>query len=145
VGSFLSGLLGGFIAWATAEFFARPLKRIFALRAETAEALALYEDRFKGPDAPQHDSAWLADRRRAYEHCGAGLMAVATSNPLIAHLLSRSPLRNLRYHARSGGSNMLGLAETLPGTPASDYFRSQVVMALKLSYWPWTAKRGRRR
>jgi hypothetical protein len=145
VGSFLSGLLGGIIAWATTDFFARPLTRFFALRAGVAEALALYEDRFKGPDAPEHDSEWFAGRRQAYEHWGAGLVAFAASNPLVARLLSRFPLRSFRYHARSAGSNMLGLAETLPGTPASDYFRSNVVTSLKLWYSPWAGKRRRRR
>jgi len=145
VGSFLFGLFGGFLAWAITEFFARPLIRFVALRAEAAKALALYDDRYNpDPDAPPPDTEWLAERKLAYEHCGAGLMAFATSNSLIARLLYRFPLKTFRYHARTAGSNMLGLAETLPGTEPSYYFRNQAVSALKLGYWPWARRRQQR-
>lgn len=143
--SFLFGILGGFIAWVTTEIFVRPLTRFFALRAEAAEALALYEDRFNpDPDAPPPNSEWLAQRKLAYEHCGAGLVAFATSNSFISRLVYRVPLKNFRYRVRSAGSNMQGLAETAPGTQASDYFRTHVVSALKLWYWPRGQKPRRR-
>lgn len=94
-GNFLFGLLGGFIAWVTIEIFARPLAGFFASRAEVAEALALYEDRINpDPDAPPPNLEWLAERKLAYRHCGAGLMAFATSNSFSARLLSRSPVRS---------------------------------------------------
>ncbi len=133
MGSLLSGLLGGVLAWCAVEFFVRPLTSFFALRAEAAEALALYEDRFDpDPDAPPPNSRWLAKRKLAYEHCGADLIAFATSNPHTTRLMHEIPLRRFRYHVRSAGSNMLGLAATAPGTEASDHFRQEIVWALKL-------------
>ena len=133
--SFLFGVLGGFIAWVTTEIFVRPLIRFYDLRTETAKALALYEDRFNpDPDASPPNPDWLEERRSVYQHCGASLVAFATSNSFLARLLQRIPLENFRYYVRSAGSNMQGLAETLPATQASDYFRNKAVSALKLWY-----------
>ena len=142
--SFLFGLLGGVVAWVTTEIVLRPLTRFFALRAEAAKALALYEDRFNpDPDAPAPNAEWLVERKLAYEHCGAALVAFATSNSFIARVLRRVPLRHFRYQVRSAGSHLMGLAETDPGTEASYYFRSQTVSALTLWYWPRGHKRWR--
>ena len=113
--SFWFGVLGGFIAWVTTEIFVRPLIRFYDLRTETAKALALYEDRFNpDPDASPPNPDWLEERRSVYQHCGAGLVAFATSNSFLSRLLQRVPLKNFRYYVRSAGSHMQGLAETLP-------------------------------
>ena len=145
MGSFLLGLLGGFIAWRATDSFLRPLTKFFVLRTETAEALALYEGHFNpDPDALPPSSEWLAERKLAYEQCGAGLLAFCTSHSFIAQLLHQFPLRSFRYHTRSAGSNMRALAETLPGTEPSDHFRRYVVYALKLGDRPWPERRRRR-
>ena len=92
MGSFLSGILGGIVAWSIIEFFVRPLTRFFALRTEAADALALYDDRFDpDPDAPPPNPRWLAKRTLAYENCGADLMAFATLNQFATRLHAQNP------------------------------------------------------
>jgi hypothetical protein len=140
VGSFLFGLLGGFVAWIATAFFVQPLSGFFGLRAEAAEALARYEDRFNpNPDVTPPSADWLAERKRAYETCGAKLVAFAISNWLVARLLYRLPLTP--YYARSAGSSLQSLADAGPGTQASHQLRGQVVSALKLNYWPSMRRR----
>ena len=145
VEGFLFGLLGGFAAWVATEVLVRPLAKFFALRAEAAEVLARYADRFSlDPNSPSPHPDWLWERKLAYEDCGAKLAAFAISNSSVARLMGRCPLKRFRFHARSAGSNLLGLAETEPGTEASDYFRVRVLSALKISFWPVVQNRIRR-
>ena len=142
--SVLFGLLGGFVAWVATEVFARPLARFVALRAEAVEVLARYEDRFSlDPKSPAPHPDWLWERKLAYEDCGTKLAAFAISNSFVARLMGRCPLKRFRFHARSAGTNLLGLAETEPGTEASDYFRVRVASALKISFWPRVQNRRR--
>jgi hypothetical protein len=134
VASFALGFLGGFIAWLATEILARPLSRFFAIRAAAAEALVRYEDRHNSnPDLSLASPDWVAERRLAYEDCGAELAAFAVSNAFVARLLGRSPLKRFRYYVRFAGSNLQGLAQTNPGTDASAYFRVRVVAALRLA------------
>jgi hypothetical protein len=145
VGSFLSGILGGIVAWSIIELFVRPLTRFFALRTEAADALAVYEDRFDpDPDAPPPNSRWLTNRTLTYDNCGADLMAFAASNPFATRLMHKIPLRRFRYQVRSAGSNMLSLAATAPGTEASDHFRQEIAWALKFRYRPRIGKHRQR-
>ena len=128
------GFLGGFIAWLATEILARPLSKFFALRAAAEEALARYEDRYNSnPDLSLAGPDWMAERKLAYEDCGAELAAFAVSNAFVARLLGRSPLKRLRYYVRFAGSNLQGLAQTDPGTETSEYFRVRVVAALRLA------------
>lgn len=142
MGSLLWGLVGGFIAWIATEFFARPLTRFFALRAETAEALSRYEDRVDpNPDIFDPAAEWLAQRKAAYEQCGAGLTGFALSNPFIARRLYLFPIPRFRYFARNAGMALLSLAECRPGGGASESCREQIEAALKLSYEPAKPRR----
>jgi hypothetical protein len=134
VASFLFGLFGGFTAWFATDFFVRPLAKFFALRAEVATALALYEEPVD-PDVFS-SSDWLAQRKLAYARCGATLVAFATSNSLLVRYLYRVPLRAFRYYVRNAGLDLLNLSKARPGTAASDHFRKRTIHALKLWYWP---------
>ena len=76
--SFILGLLGGFVAWLATEILARPLSKFIALRAGAAEALARYEDRYNSDqDSLLANPDWLAERKLAYEDCGAELAVFA--------------------------------------------------------------------
>jgi hypothetical protein len=66
VTSFLFGLFGGFTAWFATDYFLRPLTKFFALRAETAKALALYEE----PVDPDHPDVFsLRPSNGRYRKC----------------------------------------------------------------------------
>jgi len=134
--SFLLGLLGGFIAWIATEFVARPLAVFISLRTDAARVLSKYESRFNPDPEFSPTPQWLADRKAAYEECGAKLVAFALSNGFIARRLARFPLRNWRCHARNAGETLLSLSEAPPGTYASKEFEEQIERSLRLSYWP---------
>lgn len=134
--SFLFGLLGGFIAWIATTFFAHPLTNFYNLRSRVAEAFARYEDRFdpEFDDSLQSDKNWIVDRRAAYETCGSGLIAFATSNRFVTKFLYRILPKNSRYYVQSAGSNLMILARINPGTQTAKQLHGQIASALKLDY-----------
>jgi hypothetical protein len=127
-------MLGGIIAWTVAWFFLQPLSRFFSLRDQAAEALARYEGRIDtNPDADPPSQDWLAERKRAYENCGAALAGFSASNSTFAVLLYSPLSLKPRYYAHAAGAGLLTLSEVKPGTAAADQLRESIRSALKLS------------
>jgi hypothetical protein len=129
--SFILGLAGGFIAWLATEFFGRPLNTILSLRSQAAAALARYESRYDpNPEAFEVTPEWLAERKAAYETCGAALVGFARSNSRFARILYK--LRWWRISAESAGSSLLNLAELNPGGWAASQLEDKIEQSLKI-------------
>jgi hypothetical protein len=136
--SFLYGLLGGLIAWFVTAFLAAPFFKFRNLRHEASRVLALYEDRI-GPhdsEAQKPSVEWLTQRQKAYEDCGAELVAFASSNSMFTRLLHRVPLAGFRCYPRNAGHQLVALADAKFRTSSSEQLREQVERQLNLKYRP---------
>jgi hypothetical protein len=132
--SFFFGMLGGIVSWLMTWFILQPLSRFFSLRDQAAVALARYEGQVDpNPDVPPPNEEWLAERKRAYEDCGAALAGFAASNPGFAVMLYSPGRVGPRYYAHNAGAELLTLSGVNPGTDGADQLRESIRSALKLS------------
>lgn len=150
--AFLSGLIGGLVAWVGTTIIGQPIYKFISLRAEAARALAQYDpdeqlhygnpvlmladDGIVGRDGAAEAAAAIAakdrvcDRRRDYEICGAHLIAFAASNALVTRMLQRG----FRCYPKSAGEALLLLSRCQSGTPASVLARGNVISGLRLTF-----------
>jgi len=80
MGGFFLGFIGGVFAWIVTALVGQPIYHFISLRAEAARVLARYERSDAGPAPEATDANWIAERKRAYQECGARLVAFAAAN-----------------------------------------------------------------
>jgi hypothetical protein len=129
MGSFFLGLIGGFVAWIVTALLGQPIYGFIGLRAEAARVLARYE---RDPGSEAGNANWTAERRRAYQECGARLVAFAAANVIMTRLLRSRVLRQLRCYPRSAGEALMTLGDLSPGASERLAARDEIVTRLKL-------------
>lgn len=105
-----------------------PLYVFRGLRAEAARVVMLYEPFDPSDKKGAANLKWLEERERAYQACGAQLVAFAATQTLPTWLLwfcHRDP--------RSAGEALIALAGLSPGQQARAGLRDKIVSALRLS------------
>jgi hypothetical protein len=131
----ITGFAGGVIAWVFTTALAQPFQRFILLRQEAALALAEFEDMpwINNPEATPPTKEWLDKRRAVYDKAGVALVAFAISNSFVTRLLYNRVLGRYRCYVRSAGSSLRTLAESYPGTQASDQLHKSVVSSLRIA------------
>jgi hypothetical protein len=90
--TFLTGLLGGFIAWIGTTIIGQPIYKFLELRTEAARVIARYDPypastNFVDPNAT--NTQWLEERRHAYLTCGVNLRAYAATHASVVKWLRK--------------------------------------------------------
>jgi hypothetical protein len=129
-----SGFVGGFIAWIMTTILGLPLQRFLQLRQEAAVVLAQFEDRLwiGNAEAKPPADEWLDKRREVYDKAGTALLAFANTNLIVTRALRRRWLGRYRCNIRTAGEKLRLLAETYPGTQASDQTYRSALSALAI-------------
>ena len=126
------GFIGGVFAWIVTALVGQPIYHFISLRAEAARVLARYERSDAGPAPEATDANWIAERKRAYQECGARLVAFAAANVIVTRLLRSRFLAQFRCYPRSAGEALITLGDLGPGASTRIATRDQVVSRLKL-------------
>jgi hypothetical protein len=122
----VAGIVGGVIAWAGAQFFARDYDRFRETRATIAERLFFYAD---APLAGLGDLEKVLEAQRALRSCAAQLHAVERNayTPVLRFLKWRG------YNLAEAVRCLTGLSNGIAGDH-SDRFTKELRDALKLPY-----------
>jgi hypothetical protein len=134
MGGFFLGFIGGVFAWIVTALIGQPIYHFISLRAEAARVLARYERTDAGPAPAATDANWIAERKRAYQECGARLVAFAAANVIVTRLLRSPFLAQFRCYPRSAGEALITLGELSPGADTRVATREEVVSRLKLDF-----------
>lgn len=129
-----SGFVGGLVAWIVTTTLGQPFQRFLQLRQEAAIAMSQFEDRLwtGNPEAKPPANEWLDKRREAYDKAGTALLAFANTNLIVTRALRRRWLGRYRCNLRLAGEKLRLLAETYPGTQASDQTYRAALSALAI-------------
>jgi hypothetical protein len=135
---FISGFVGGFVAWIVTTVLGQPIRRFFQLREEAALILARYDDLpwIGNQDAEPPENDWLEERRNAYDKIGAELVAFADANTFIARTFHNKLLGRHRVYIRNAGNSLRTLGATYPRTESWDQIRRHALSGLKIAGWP---------
>ena len=140
---FLSGALGGSVAWAALEFVQKPFRGFFDLKRQSVEVLTRYanvqarskqvEDSIESERADQplgaNDEKRLQEAEAAMRECGTKFIAFARTEKL-----ALPALHWLGYDPDEIGRCFIGLSNSI-GEYGSHrhYYRTQLDKMLRLS------------
>src|ERR1043166_2220328 len=130
--TFLTALLGCFVAWIAATVLGEPVYRFLQLRLDAARTIARFdpyaaEGGNKNPDAGSAD--WIAQRKPPYNTCGIDLQAFAATHPYISFIL-----RWLGYHPDRAGLALAAMGNMPPTDPNKAGQRDDVAQSLCLDF-----------
>jgi hypothetical protein len=132
--TFLTGLLGGFIAWIGTTVIGQPICKFLELRTEAARIIARYDPYVASspyvpyPD-PFTDVEWLEERKRAYLTCGVNLRAYAATHGSVVRWLHK-----FRYYPDNAGIYLIALGYLLQESELRHPTRDSAVQSLRLTF-----------
>lgn len=130
--TFLTGLLGGFLAWIGTTVLGQPIYKFLELRSAAAQAIARFDpyvasSRYVNPEA--QSVQWLEARKRDYLTCGVNLRAFAATHAYVAKLLHKCG-----YYPFIAGTSLIALAYQSPGSEERPKLRDEIASALHLNF-----------